>query len=372
VKPEGQREHRFVSWITVRHSAFVLRGPAIQAADEGVVMDSPDTDFSRDLACIEAIKRVRLVLEDAGFKSGAVTGIGPVKLRSDSSWNCQIILQGGNISVDDAASDAEIVKKVRKTIQQQNEKAPIRPGLNKLPGKKVSMNPRPYRHGGPIMGGDPIWHNKAGHWGTVAFALGPKDKVKVAGNDCAGHLITAHHVVNLGTEHKAVSVTDYVNTMTVEWQEPPPKSGDRWMDLAAVKIDDKLLELNHVPVRGLEVRGLGRIQNVRQSRYGDRVYKYGATTGLTAGIDLGPALRDVDESDSNHAMYWVRVVSGHFADNGDSGAAVLDGERNLVGIVVSGKPGIEDETYYIQALDSSMIPALQDMSAFTVDGIHVS
>ena len=87
------------------------------------------------------------------------------------------------------------------------------------------------------------------------------------------------------------------------------------------------------------VRGLGPIKGLRQPTKhngGFRIFKYGAKTGLTAGVDLGWA-RNVPMSAYAGRRVSFRKTSTDFADVHDSGAAVLDEERNVIGIIVSGR-----------------------------------
>jgi hypothetical protein len=125
--------------------------------------------------------------------------------------------------------------------------------------------------------------------------------------------------------------------MTRDWHKEP--SGSFTTDVAAGVIKA------NTDVKHLEVRGLGQIKGARQPSNGIRVSKYGAATGLTSGKDLGIIDRDI-----NGQVFKVRLVSGLFSDEGDSGAAVLDSDRFFVGMLFAGKSGVPDENYYMHAL----------------------
>jgi hypothetical protein len=77
------------------------------------------------------------------------------------------------------------------------------------------------------------------------------------------------------------------------------------------------------------------------------------------------------ELDSVHfpgQRFLVRRVSGRFADEGDSGSAILDGARKLVGLVIAGKD-VVDQTYYMQALPEGETAVNANLSVFTVSGL---
>jgi hypothetical protein len=116
------------------------------------------------------------------------------------------------------------------------------------------------------------------------------------------------------------------------------------------------------------VRGLGTITGVRQPISGDRLSKYGWTTHLTSGLDLGTYMVELDPDNLPGQRFLVRRVSGRFADEGDSGAAILDRDRKLVGLVIAGKD-VVDQTYYTQALPQGEMPVNANLSVFTVSGL---
>ena len=115
------------------------------------------------------------------------------------------------------------------------------------------------------------------------------------------------------------------------------------------------------------IRGvLGGIKATKQPTTGIRVSKFGAATGLTSGRDGGIALKEVDHVSHPYEKFTVRVVQGPFSAKGDSGAAVLDADRNFVGIVFS---GITNETYYLHALPNGQAPPDQNLSKVTIVGL---
>lgn len=219
--------------------------------------------------------------------------------------------------------------------------------------------PPPFQHSGPLMGGDPLWNNDATQWGTISFAVAQGSSIQIEGNACENRAITCNHVLDFPTTTTA-STTRYPDSMYLKWNIVPPLD-DKWLDLAGAEIG------YGVPYKPLEVRGLGIITGVRRSRKGRRVSKYGATTGLTSGVDLGWAKKQLHFPDKT--KYWVKVISGYFAREGDSGAAVLDANRNLVGLVVSGIPGALDQTYILQASRTPGGPHTKDRSRFVISGL---
>ncbi len=149
---------------------------------------------------------------------------------------------------------------------------------------------------------------------------------------------------------KKISTPKYADSMELAWREAP--SATHWVDVAGADI------VAGTPVTHREIRGLEKIKAARQPTDGIRVSKYGATTGLTSGKDLGRAWRVIDESVSMD-KYYVRLVSGLFSERGDSGAAVLDAERNFVGMIIAGQPNVPGEKYYLHALPKDETPPTQ-------------
>ncbi len=313
------------------------------------------SDYSRDEEDAEILHGIELFLIKAGVKG--IAGIGPI---DDERASCTVLLSNQK----DVAlpSAVEIVTSNKRTIVLKLISAQDETPAVLLAGP----NPKPWQYSGPLMGGDPIWNDAASQWGTITFAVDAASAVEIEGYSCANQCLTCDHVLDIVGANTA-STTRYPNSMALKWNINPP-SRNKWLDVAAAEMDAG------VAFSPLEVRGLRHIKGVVQPRKGIRVSKYGAVTGLTSGRDLGWTKRQLSPTDPS--LYWVRRVGGYFARVGDSGAPVLDADRNLVGLVVSGKPGVPNETYYIQALPKGQTPlprvppsAIPDLSCFVIDGI---
>jgi hypothetical protein len=327
-----------------------------QFFDEELAMaiknDNPE--FSRDAEDAEILQAVRLLLERAATKG--ITGIGPIDAEGAT---CKVLFNEQNDGAVPGSVEVMLSNK-------RNVAVKIIVVRDDTPAVLLSGPvPRPWQYSGPLMGGDPIWNDVASQWGTITFAAHAASAIEIEGNPCANQSVTCSHVLDFGGP-AGVSTTRYPNSMKLNWVTKPP-SGNRWIDVAGADMRPG------ASCSALEVRGLRAIKGVLQPTKGIRVSKYGATTGLTSGRDLGWTLRQLSPHDAN--FYWVRQVGGYFAKVGDSGAPVLDANRNLVGLVVSGKPGQKDETYYIQVLPKGEVPsesvtpnAIADLSYFVIDG----
>jgi hypothetical protein len=310
-------------------------------------MDAPVRTLLSDADCILVIDEAQKLLQNKALGQ-RVHGIGPVRTKSVSGSGAPHLTCDVHVIEDVETSEQSFTVDLpgmgRCEVELQFRVIDKLRTLFKRPRYSSGINPRPWRHSGPIMGGDPIWNNAANQWGTILFAAASDSMLTVESNACAGQCLSCNHVLRVGSETE-VSTTDYVSSMTVEWGSiPDPNSPGAWTDIGGAKIKH-----SDTVIAPLTIRGLGKIQGIGRAEVGMRLAKYGATTGLTTGYDLGPALRDLNQTDKIDKMSYIRVVSGYFADRGDSGAAVLDSTRKLVGMIVSGKPGVLDEAYYIEA-----------------------
>ena len=96
----------------------------------------------------------------------------------------------------------------------------------------------------------------------------------------------------------------------------------RSVDSSLVK--DEILEIG-VPV-GIKVGELGMA-----------IQKSGRTTGLTKGEILQvDAMVTVSYGDGKTALFVDQFIAGAMSSGGDSGSAVLDMEKNLVGLLFAG------------------------------------
>jgi hypothetical protein len=312
---------------------------------------------SRDGEDVELLQAVKAFLLKAGVKG--IEGVGPI---GPDGTSCKIRLGGkkgsdlpGEIAVS-LTSKKSVVLKLH--IVEDSKRATLFSG----------PCPRPWQFSGPLMGGDPIWNKAAGQWGTITFATDAARPVEVVGKTCDNHCLTCSHVLHAEAfgGSNAVSTTRYPGSMTLQWHTNPP-DGTKWIDLAGAELKPG------VAFTPLEVRGLRTIRGAKQPVPGIRVSKYGATTGLTSGRDLGWAECKIGDDGND---YWVRKVSGFFGAVGDSGAPVLDADRNFLGLIVAGIPGDDDETYYIPVLPKGQPPqgpipagAIGDLPYIEIDGL---
>lgn len=313
--------------------------------------DNPE--FTRDAEDGELIQAVRQLLEKAGVKG--IRGIGPLNAERTSI----------KISFSDDGPTG-LPERLETTLSNKRtfglELDIVR---NAKPARLfLGPMPQPWQYSGPMMGGDPIWNDMARQWGTITFAAAAGSPVEIEGKSCANQSVTCSHVLSFGAPD-VVSTTLYSQSMKLGWATDPP-NGTKWIDLAGADIRAG------VPFSSMEVRGLRHIKGVKQPQVGIRVSKYGATTGLTSGRDLGWAMKQLIESDSN--LYGVRVVSGYFAKVGDSGAPVLDADRNFLGLVVSGVENQIDETYYVPVVPRGQTPpsastGIPNPSYFEINGL---
>lgn len=317
---------------------------------------SENPEFSRDGQDVELLQAVRQSLLKIGVKG--IKGIGPI---DEASASCKVLLAGKRAA--DLPGEINITLSNKKTVVL---------ALNYVQNAKRAVLfsgpvPKPWQYSGPLMGGDPIWNDVANQWGTITFAVDAGSALEVEGHSCANQSLTCSHVLNFGKAHTA-STTRYPNSMKLSWITDPP-NGIKWIDIAGADMQAGL------PFSPMEVRGLRAIKGVKQPTPGIRVSKYGATTGLTSGRDLGWAERELDDKKPGQS-HWVRLVSGYFAAVGDSGAPVLDAKRNFLGLIVAGVPGEQDETYYIPVLPKGQAPqgpmpgsvAVGDLPYFEIDG----
>jgi hypothetical protein len=317
-----------------------------------------DSGLSRDEEDVEILQTVREILSKNGVMG--VTGIGPFNARNGSLT--VLYAQEKDTKIPDAI---EVTLSNKKTITlklvAKQESKPAVLLFSSLPAP-------PWQYSGPLMGGDPLWNDASPDIaGTITFAVPQTSPITIEGNACSNQSITCHHVLGGSGGSGRTSTTRYPASMKLKWEITPP-TGTKWIDIASAEIKPG------TPYSPLEIRGLRKIKGVKQPASGIRVSKYGRTTGLTSGRDLGWVL--LQPTTTNPDSFWLRCVSGYFADVGDSGAAVLDADRNLVGIVVSGRPGVVNETYYIQALPRGQRPsprasgaAAADLSCFEIDGL---
>jgi hypothetical protein len=315
--------------------------------------DGPEN--SRDTEDAELLRAVRELVEKAGLKN--VRGIGPI----NAERTCIKILLADDGHID-------LPERIEATLSNKRTLGLKLDIVRNAEPARLLLGPmpQPWQYSGPMMGGDPIWNDVARQWGTITFAAAAGSPVEIEGKSCANQSVTCSHVLYFNGPDD-VSTTLYSQSMKLGWATDPP-NGTKWIDLAGADIRAG------VPFSSLEVRGLRHIKGCVQPQAGIRVSKYGATTGLTSGRDLGWATRKIQVGTKVYDI-GVRAVSGYFAREGDSGAPVLDADRNFLGLVVSGRPGVLDDCFYLPAVpvgQTQPTPAssgISDPSYFEIDGL---
>ncbi len=86
-----------------------------------------------------------------------------------------------------------------------------------------------------------------------------------------------------------------------------------------------------------EILEIGTIQGIAEGTLGMAVKKSGRTTGLTTGEIIQVDLTvDVQYGTGKIARFTDQLMGGAMSQGGDSGSAVLDNNRNLVGLLFAG------------------------------------
>jgi hypothetical protein len=94
--------------------------------------------------------------------------------------------------------------------------------------------------------------------------------------------------------------------------------------------------LNAVDVSG-EILEIGRITGQGRGELGMALQKSGRTTGLTRGEITQVAVTvDVSYGSGRVARFTDQLMAGAMSQGGDSGSAVLDGDKRLVGLLFAG------------------------------------
>ncbi len=254
----------------------------------------------------------------------------------------------------DAAAGAPIIVitvEDRSKVEPQNETSigPVRflvrveeGGPVKLLAPDQSRLPVPPR--GKITGGDAIW-NPNGGWGTMAFAtptltfMDHRAKKHVVNNA----VVSCNHILamlDLALPNDQIVTFRKQTELWLDYYWPVLDNNYSPVDVAIGQSTDLLAFAEN------EVRGLGNIQGVATPVDGERVFKCGAATSITTARDDGVGAIKIPYY--NNRTVFLRKTTPDFADVGDSGSAVLNTKRELVGFVVAGRQtaaGIV--TYYL-------------------------
>lgn len=207
---------------------------------------------------------------------------------------------------------------------------------------------------GKITGGDAIW-NPRGGWGTMAFAaptvtfIDHQDATRVVNNA----VVSCNHIL-------AMLDLAQPNDQLVTFR----KETDLWLDYYWPVLDNSILPVDVAvgqssdlsAFAASEVRGLGQIRGVAATVDRERVFKCGAATSITTARDDG--LGAIQIPYYNNRTVILRKTTPDFANVGDSGSAVLNTRRELIGFVVAGRQtaaGIV--TYYLPTAPLNASPS---------------
>ena len=86
-----------------------------------------------------------------------------------------------------------------------------------------------------------------------------------------------------------------------------------------------------------EILNIGSVNGLGTADIGDGLQKMGRTTGFTQGsVDQIEASVNVNYGGDRTALFTGQLIAGAMSAGGDSGSAVLDENRNLVGLLFAG------------------------------------
>ena len=229
----------------------------------------------------------------------------------------------------------------------------------------------------PLIGGITILNSRRGPHGFGGGTLGFFATIDgVAGPDNIV-LVTNHHVLaaNLGRVGDDVYQPNMNDTLpnnkigkthqlpdidNHSFQYPPDlrttsdePASDFWIDCATAKLNICISSLCHTncgvsfanEIIGLNVAGGNALLDVARARHGETVFKVGRTTRRTEGVVSEVALPIPSPGfglPSPQGVLEVAFVRADepdvtkFADEGDSGAAIVNAQGKLVGIHYSG------------------------------------
>ena len=85
------------------------------------------------------------------------------------------------------------------------------------------------------------------------------------------------------------------------------------------------------------ILGIGEIAGVREGDLGMAVQKSGRNTGYTTGtIQQMDVTVNVQYGEGRVAQFTDQLIAGDMSRGGDSGSAVLDMDKNIVGLLFAG------------------------------------
>jgi hypothetical protein len=127
-----------------------------------------------------------------------------------------------------------------------------------------------------------------------------------------------------------------------------PQAGENLVDAALAR------PLNMGDLR-VDILDIGIIAGTKAGGLGMSIQKSGRTTGITTGeIQQVDVTVDVDYGIGRTARFTDQLLAGAMSQGGDSGSAVLDADKNLVGLLFAGS----DTTTIINRIEN-VFSALQ-------------
>jgi hypothetical protein len=299
----------------------------------------------------DILRHVRALIEPFGVH---VLGYGPVVDKPGRRKECKVLLPGPK---DRTLPDRTDVGGTRVDLRYDRQR--MGPKLRSTaPLRRVRQGPDSYCLGGESITNIDFYDPEAPtqvFWGTNTFYA---QQVTFFGAGGVQHgpfqdvCVGCAHVLQstIGSVGDVVTAPGYPYGLRLLWVHPEIEQQPvtNWADVAVAEFTGSPPQK---PGTSLNVFGLGNVRQIgTQPDIGSFCVKFGATTGLTGGFELGLVLRRLPDGFGD--LYMLRTVSGRFCAPGDSGAAVLDASNNLLGIVIGGASEV-DENWYVPVFDGA-------------------
>lgn len=283
---------------------------------------------SAEIETIDSIRQISSAL--AGVEG--ITGVGPLE---EDGKACLILARPDSVDSVPETVRVQGLGEVRLRVVPDEGEARL------FMGPTVTNAIRQFP--GPVMGGDPVRNDAFTDYGTIAFGVDASAQTMVEGNACAGQILGCSHVF-FDPGGDTLSTPLHPGGFQMKWQVG--QASPHYADVAGATPTSSSID-----IKPKWLRGLREITGVEFPPAGVRVSKYGQVSGLTSGRVMGPVQRTIGGK-----SVFVRFVKRRFAQYGDSGAAVVTGDRKLVGLIFAGNP-TADESYFLQAwTDPSPVP----------------
>lgn len=151
-----------------------------------------------------------------------------------------------------------------------------------------------------------------------AFAMGANNSLCTIANGIAKLLNAGASLVGSQSRMQAISTRPIENLVDAALAGP---------------IDPSLVDYN--------ILGIGAIDGMREAELGMPVQKSGRTTGYTTGfIQQIDVTVSVQYDFGRVGVFEDQIIAGPMSQGGDSGAAVLDMEKNIVGLLFAGSDNV--------------------------------